>query len=148
MSGGGGSSTTKPTVPKFLETGYQQGIGMGRDLSAMPYTPFYGPDVASMSPLEQASFQGTDVMASAFGMPTSGGQQYLPAPTQFEGGAMGYSSAPIFEQAVSELETRRPAQADYYNSFFIDPMTGEMGSRTIENQPVALEMQGGGRRGK
>ncbi len=148
MSGGGGSSTTKPTVPKFLETGYQQGIGMGRDLSAMPYTPFYGPDVASMSPLEQASFQGTDVMASAFGMPTSGGQQYLPAPTQFEGGAMGYSSAPIFEQAVSELETRRPAQADYYNSFFIDPMTGEMGSRTIGNQPVALEMQGGGRRGK
>lgn len=148
MSGGGGSSTTKPTVPKFLETGYQQGIGMGSDLSAMPYTPFYGPDVAAMSPLEQASFQGTDVMASAFGMPTSGGQQYLPAPTQFEGGAMGYSSAPIFEQAVSELETRRPAQADYYNSFFIDPMTGEMGSRTIENQPVALEMQGGGRRGK
>ena len=148
MSGGGGSSTTKPTVPKFLETGYQQGIGMGRDLSAMPYMPFYGPDVAAMSPLEQASFQGTDVMASAFGMPTSGGQQYLPAPTQFEGGAMGYSSAPIFEQAVSELETRRPAQADYYNSFFIDPMTGEMGSRTIENQPVALEMQGGGRRGK
>jgi len=148
MSGGGGSSTTKPTVPKFLETGYQQGIGMGRDLSAMPYTPFYGPDVASMSPLEQASFQGTDVMASAFGMPTTGGQQYLPAPTQFEGGAMGYSSAPIFEQAVSEFETRRPAQADYYNSFFIDPMTGEMGSRTIENQPVALEMQGGGRRGK
>ena len=148
MSGGGGSSTTEATVPKFLETGYQQGIGMGRDLSAMPYTPFYGPDVAAMSPLEQASFQGTDVMASAFGMPTTNGQQYLPAPTQFEGGAMGYSSAPIFEQAVSELETRRPAQADYYNSFFIDPMTGEMGSRTPARQPVALEMQSGGRRGK
>lgn len=153
MSGGGGSSTTKATVPAFLETAYQQGIGMGSDVASTGYVPYYGPDVASFSPMQQASFQGTNQMASAFGMPTGAGpdgqqQSYLPEPTQYAGGVSGYSSAPIFEQAQQQLQENRPAQYDYLNSFSIDPVTGEMGSRAPSNQPVALEMQGGGRRGK
>lgn len=152
MSGGGGSSTTKATVPAFLETAYQQGIGMGKDVASTGYVPYYGPDVAAFSPMQQASFQGTNQMASAFGMPTGAGpdgqqQSYLPEPTQFAGGVSGYSSAPIFEQAQQQLQENRPAQYDYLNSFSIDPVTGEMGSRAPSNQPVALEMQGGGRSG-
>ena len=51
MSGGkGGRSNTETTMPKFAETALQQGIGMATDMSALGYTPYYGPDVAAFSP--------------------------------------------------------------------------------------------------
>ena len=83
----GATTTEKPYVPKFAETAMQQGIGMATDLAPLQdtYTPLYGPQVAALSPLEQASMQGTDMMASAFGMPTSGGQSYLPEAQTYEG---------------------------------------------------------------
>ena len=64
------------------------------------------------------------------------------------GGMTGYSSGEGFDAAVNELAKRRPGQASYLDSFLIDPMTGQAGSRTPGNQPVELEMQGQGRRGK
>lgn len=140
----GGTQQQEVTLPKFYETGLQQGLGMGRDIAAMGYVPYYGPDVAAFSPLQQAAFQGTDVMASAFGMPTTGGQQYMPQAETFAGGVQGYSSAPIFEQAQQQLATNAPAQAQYLASFGIDPVTGAVGSRAPSQQPVALEMQGSG----
>jgi len=148
MSGGkGGRSNNEVTMPKFAETALQQGIGMAKDVSAIGYTPYYGPDVAAFSPQQQAAFEGTNQMADAFGMPSSSGQQYMPQAQTFDGGIQGYSSAPAFDQAVDQLAMQRPGQASYLESFTIDPMTGEPGSRAGVNQPVALEMQGG-RRGK
>lgn len=143
----GGTKTEKANLPAFAETGLQQALGTATDLSATGYVPYYGPDVASFSPLQDASFEGTDMMASAFGMPTSGGQSYLPE-AKTMGGMTGYSSGEGFDAAVNELANRRPGQASYLDSFLIDPMTGQAGSRTPGNQPVALEMQGQGRRGK
>lgn len=143
----GGRTDQKATLPKFAETLAQQTVGVGTDAAATGYTPMYGIDVAGFSPMQQASFQGTDMMASAFGMPTTGGQSYLP-PTQTIGGVTGYSSGDVFDANVAALENKRPAQADYISSFVIDPITGEMGSNAPQNQPVVLEMQGQGRRGK
>jgi len=142
----GGTTTTKPYVPKFAETGMQQIIGMGTDLQplASTYIPDYGPQVAALSPMEQASMQGTDMMAGAFGMPTSGGQQYLPQAQNY-GGIQGYSSRPMTEQMIGQFKSERPEQANYIESFGMDPVTGEVGSRAAKNQPVALELQGGGR---
>lgn len=144
----GGTSEEKTTLPRFYETALQQQVGLAGDVAKTGYVPYYGPDVAAFSPMQQAAFEGTDVMAGAFGMPTTGGQQYMPAPTQFEGGAMGYSSAPLFQQSVDALAANRPGQAEYLSSFTIDPVTGQPGSRMPTQQPVALEMQGGSRRGK
>lgn len=140
----GGTQQQETTLPRFYETGLQQGLGMGRDIAAMGYVPYYGPDVAAFSPLQQAAFQGTDVMAGAFGMPTTGGQQYMPQAETFAGGVQGYSSAPIFTQAKGALAANAPAQSQYLASFGIDPVTGAVGSRAPSQQPVALEMQGGG----
>jgi len=141
----GGTTTQKPYVPRFAETAMQQGIGMATDLAPLQdtYTPLYGPQVAALSPLEQASMQGTDMMASAFGMPTTGGQSYLPQAQTYEGGIQGYSARPMVESMISQFREERPAQAEYRESFGIDPVTGEVGSRAPENQPVALELQGG-----
>ena len=148
MSGGkGGRSNTETTMPKFAETALQQGIGMAGDVSALGYTPYYGPDVAAFSPQQQAAFEGTNQMANAFGMPSASGQQYMPEAQTFDGGIQGYSSAPAFEQSQAQLAAQRPGQASYIDSFTIDPVTGELGSNAAGNQPVALEMSGG-RRGK
>ena len=144
----GGTQQQEVTLPKFYETGLQQGLGMGSDIAAMGYVPYYGPDVAAFSPLQQAAFQGTDVMAGAFGMPTTGGQQYMPQAETFAGGVQGYSSAPIFTQAKEALAANAPAQSQYLASFGIDPVTGAVGSRAVTNQPYALEMgksSGGGK---
>lgn len=141
----GGKTTQKPYVPRFAETAMQQGIGMATDIAPLQdtYTPLYGPQVAALSPLEQASMQGTDMMASAFGMPTTGGQSYLPQAQTYEGGIQGYSARPMVESMISQFREERPAQAEYRESFGIDPVTGEVGSRAPENQPVELELQGG-----
>jgi len=140
----GGRESKDTTMPTFMETAIQQGIGMGTDLAGSPYAAYRGPDVAAFSPLQNAAFQGTDQMSSAFGMPTTGGANYLPDPVQ-AGGAMGYSAAPIYDQAVANL----PAPvSEFYSSFGIDPNTGEVGSRQPSQQPVSLEMQSRGRGGK
>lgn len=142
----GGSQQQRPYVPTFAEEGMQQIVGMGQDIAPLADTPtaLYGPQVAALSPLEQASMQGTDMMASAFGMPTSGGQSYLPQAQTYAGGIQGYSAKPLAEQMIGDFQRERPAQYDYRMSFGIDPVTGEVGSRAPENQPVELEMQGGG----
>ena len=136
----GGETVKEKNAPKFAETAEQQKIGLGRDLSAMGYNPYIGPDIASMSALENASYQGTDMLADAFGMPTTGGASYMPEPTTFAGGVQGYSSAPLFDQARTNLETYAPGKYNYLESFSVDPITGQLGSRTAPNQQVALEM--------
>ena len=143
--GGSSKQTEKPYVPSYAETAMQQGIGMATDLAPLQdtYTPLYGPQVASFSPMQEAGFQGTDMMAGAFGMPTSGGQQYLPQAQTFDGGIQGYSARPMVEGMIDQFREERPAQAEYRESFGIDPVTGEVGSRAPENQPVSLELQGG-----
>tara|TARA_B100001059_G_C17838207_1_gene589760 strand:+ start:7337 stop:7780 length:444 start_codon:yes stop_codon:yes gene_type:complete len=142
--GGSESKVQTTTMPTFMETAIQQGIGMGTDLGNAPYAAYRGPDVAAFSPLQNASFQATDQMSSAFGMPTTGGANYMPAPVQ-AGGAMGYSAAPVYDQAVNNLEA--PVR-EFYSSFGIDPNTGAVGERSPDGQlPVVLEMQSSGRGG-
>ncbi len=143
--GGSSRQIEKPYVPSYAETAMQQSIGMGTDLAPLTdtYTPLYGPQVASFSPMEQAGMQGTDMMAGAFGMPTTGGQQYLPQAQTFDGGIQGYSARPMVDEMIRQFREERPAQAEYRESFGIDPVTGEVGSRAPENQPVSLELQGG-----
>ncbi len=143
----GGSQSQEKTAPAFAETGLQQQLGLARDVSALGYTPYYGPDVASFSPLQQAAFQGTDQMAGAFGMPVAQGE-YMPAPTTFAGGVQGYSSAPLFMESKGALQQNAPGLYNYLEGFSVDPMTGQPGAQTASQQPVVLEMQkpsGGGK---
>lgn len=129
MSGGkGGGSTTSVEIPEYIEAAAQRNLNKAERLSQIGYTPYYGPDVASFTPMQQAAFQNTADTAGAFGMaaPTShrdimGG---MPAPTTYAGGVQGYSSAPMFEQSLDELGRQRPGQKSYIDSFFIDPFAG------------------------
>lgn len=128
MSGGkGGSKTVETTVPKYIEDAAKSNLALADKISNIGYTPYYGPDVAAFSPMQEASFQNTQDAASAFGMNTGAGQ-FMPEATEFSGGVKGYSSAPLFEQSVENLAQFRPAQSQYMDTFFMNPQTGEAGS--------------------
>tara|TARA_Y100000015_G_C2392696_1_gene91018 strand:+ start:1436 stop:1930 length:495 start_codon:yes stop_codon:yes gene_type:complete len=128
MSGGkGGSSSTSVQIPAYIEDAAKSNLGLADKISNIGYTPYYGPDVAAFSPMQDAAFQNTQGAASAFGMNTGAGQ-YMPEATEFAGGVKGYSSAPTYEQSVENLAQFRPAQKQYMDTFFMNPQTGQAGS--------------------
>ncbi len=130
MSGGkGGSTSSTVTIPQYIEDAAKANLAKAEEISKIGYTPYYGPDVAAFTPMQQAAFQGTADLASAFGASGGGMSQQdvmggMPAPNIYAGGVQGYSSAPMFEQSMAELEARRPGQYAAINAPFIDPVTG------------------------
>jgi len=128
----GGSTSSSVTVPDYIENAARRNLNKAEGISQIGYTPYFGPDVAALTPMQQASFQNTANIANAFGMgtPSSGFDIMggMGEPTQYAGGVRGYSSAPIYEQSLDELAARRPAQKAYMDSFFIDPYTGMPGA--------------------
>ena len=128
MSGGkGGSQTTQVEVPQYIEDAAKANLAQGREVSKIGYTPYYGPDVAAFSPMQTAAMQNAADFASAFGMaPQMDVTAGMPQAQEYAGGIRGYSSAPLYEQAVAELAARRPAQAALIESQFIDPTATTM----------------------
>ena len=115
MSGGkGGSTTSSVTIPEYIEAAAQRNLNKAERISQIGYTPYYGPDVAAFTPMQQAGFQNIANTAGAFGMAAPTAQQDImggmgPA-TTYAGGVQGYSSAPIYEQSLATLGQQRPGQ--------------------------------------
>lgn len=127
MSGGGkgGSQTQQVKIPAWLENAAKNNLARADALAQIGYTPYYGPDVAALSPMQVAAMQNTGGAASAFGMAAPvDAMAGMPAPQTFAGGVQGYSSAPMFEQSLAALEAARPGQFAALNAPFIDPVTG------------------------
>ena len=123
MSGGkGGSQTTQVEIPKYLEDASRANIAQGKEISQIGYTPYYGPDIAAFTPMQAAAMQSAANFGSAFGlMPQMDAMAGMPEAQTFEGGVRGYSSAPLYEQAVAELKARRPGQAALIERQFVNP---------------------------
>lgn len=127
MSGGGkgGKQTTEVKIPKWLEEAGQRNLARADEIAQIGYVPYFGPDVAAFSPMQQAAFQNTGQAAQAFGMaapadPMAG----MPAPMTFAGGVQGYSSAPMYQQSLDALAAARPGQFAALQAPFINPITG------------------------
>ena len=136
MSGGkGGSTSSSVEIPEYIEKAAQRNLNKAERISQLGYVPYYGPDVAAFTPMQQASFQNTADVAGAFGMSAPTSQQDIMggmgAPTQYANGLSGYSSAPIYQQSLDKLARQRPAQKSYMDSFFINPYSGSYGSNTL-----------------
>lgn len=126
MSGGGkgGSQSTSVQLPSFIEDAAKRAIDRGETASQIGYVPYSGPDVAAFTPLQEASFASTNQAAEAFGLPSAMGST-LPEAQNF-GGILGYSSKPIYDQAIGILAEERPGQYNAINNQFIDPVTGTL----------------------
>ncbi len=125
MSGGkGGGSTTSVQIPQWLEDAARKNMARADELAQIGYVPYYGPDVAALSPMQLAAMQGTNDAAAAFGMGGGNAMAGMPAPQTFAGGVQGYSSQPMFQQSMDALAAARPGQFAAMQAPFINPVTG------------------------
>lgn len=141
LGGKGGSQTTEVAVPKYIEDAARANLSRANDVANIGPIRYEGPDVAAFSPMQLAAARGLSDTASAFGVAGGGMSDQdlrggMPEPTEFAGGVLGYSSAPMYDEALAALKASSPGQYDYINSMFIDPVTGERGSRASAPPPV------------
>jgi len=60
MAGGkGGTQTSQITIPDYIEDAARRNLAKAEDISQIGYVPYYGPDVAAFTPMQEASFQQT-----------------------------------------------------------------------------------------
>ena len=125
MSGGkGGSNTQQTQIPKWIEEPAKRNIARAEDVQKIGYTPYYGADIAGFSPMQQQAMQGTVNQAQAFGLAPQGMQalQGMPQAQTFDIGGgqtvQGYSSAPLYEQAVAEMKAKQPVFAQRYEDLY------------------------------
>lgn len=104
-----GSSKSETKVPEWQNRAAQDALAAANRVANIRYTPYYGPDVAAMTPMQMAAFQGTNQAASAFGMPASDLSTGMPKAQNFNG-MMAYSSGSMYDQALAELRRRNPEQ--------------------------------------
>lgn len=104
-----GSEKSTTSVPGWVKKPIMDNVARATGVANMGYTPYYGPDVAAFTPMQNAAFDGTNQAAAAFGMPTAMGNG-MPAPQTFAGGIQGYSSAPMYEAALAALRVKDPAR--------------------------------------
>ena len=144
----GGTTSGSTEIPAWLENAAIENINKARDVSQIGYVPYYGPDVAAFSPMQQQSMQSTGNAASAFGLAPQGfdAMAGMPQAQTFAGGVQGYSSAPLYEQSLDNLFANAPAQYNAMNDMFIDPVTGSRSRNNYGNASPVMGMSrtGGG----
>ena len=142
----GGSTTNSTEIPAWLESAAIENINKARGVSDIGYVPYYGADVAAFSPMQQQSMQSTGNAASAFGLAPQGfnAMSGLPQQQTFAGGVQGYSSAPLYNQALDELYDNAPAQYNALNAQFMDPFSGSSSQRTSYTPTISNINIGGG----
>lgn len=119
MSGGkGGGSTTTVELPAWLDRAAQANLRRAEATSRMGYIPYYGPEVAGFSPMEQQAMMSTGSMAEAYGLAPSGYNPLagIPQAQQFEGGLSGYASAPMLGDQIAAMAAYSPMQLSQYGS--------------------------------
>ena len=135
MAGGGGkggSTSTEVSIPAWLEQAAQSGLARGEQAAGIGYVPYRGPDVAALTPMQEAAMANTSAASSAFGLgasPAPGAG--MPTVQTFADGTRGYSAFPLYEQAVNDLRMRDPAQY----AKLMAPFSGE-GQFGITSMPM------------
>jgi len=119
-SSASGSETSTTAVPQYLENASRYNLNRGVDASNIGYVPKYGPDVAALTPLQLASINNLSQNANAFGMAGGNvtGGSGMPDPMQFAGGINAYSSAPAFQEMVSNLQANNPDKYNQIENYF------------------------------
>lgn len=118
MSKGGSETTNTSTqIPAWLEQAARDALGRSQQAANIGYVPYSGPSVAAFTPMQNDAFKGTNQAAAAYGMPTSQGNG-MPKAQTFAGGVRGYSSMPLYQQALQSLQQSNPQQYAALTSMF------------------------------
>lgn len=137
-----GSSTTSTanTVPAYLQEAAEKMLGRAKATSETGYVPYYGPDVAAMTPSQIAAMRGTNAAASAFGLDTVDPMAGMPAATDYNG-MSAYSSGSGYDAAIAELKARFPGQFAAIMAQFVDPVTGAAPASAVGPTQMGLPVQ-------
>jgi len=131
MSGGGkgGSNTQATEIPDWLVEPSIRNIARAEDAQRIEYMPWRGPDVAAFNPTQKMGMQSNMDAASAFGLVPQGSQalQGMPQATTYADGTQGYSSMPLYEQALAETRLKQPTAMGQYDALF-SPRVDETGN--------------------
>ena len=59
----GGSTTSQVQIPQYLENAARRNLARADKVAGIGYTPYFGADVAAMTPMQQAVMKGTNQMS-------------------------------------------------------------------------------------
>jgi hypothetical protein len=119
--GKGGSQSSQVEIPEWAQEATRQNLAAAKRAAEVGYMPYYGPQVAAFNPTQLAGMQSNIGAAEAFGLIPQGSltaAQGMPTPTTYAGGFQGYGSGDLYDQALAELQTRRPEQYAAYQNIF------------------------------
>jgi hypothetical protein len=128
MGGGGkgGGQTTQQLsqqkIPQFIGDAAQRNLARAEAAQKIDYMPYYGAEIAAFNPNQIQAMQSNIGAAEAFGLVTPNTLQPLsgmPQAQRFADGSVGYSSAPLFEQALAEAARRDPASYAQREKLFV-----------------------------
>lgn len=134
--GKGGVTENKTEIDPALQAAGEDNLALAKKVGQIGYMPYRGASVAALTPSQEASRKNTASAADAFGMAGSGiGAGAGLPPVSSAGGARGYSSAPVLDDAISKIP---PGQLQALLSLFMNPNTGKMsGAGAQAPQPAA-----------
>jgi hypothetical protein len=124
-------------LPSWYSDYAKKALALGEAVSQQGYTPWMGADVAAFSPQQVQGMQGAQDFYSTFMTPGQAAPQVadsIPQAQEFAGGVKGYSSYPMFQEQVANLEKTYPGLANYMKQFTIDPMTGKLPEGSVWEQ--------------
>jgi hypothetical protein len=123
-----GSKTTQKTeIPAYIEEAGKLALERAKQIQAMGYVPYMGPEVVAINPYEQAVAQNVGGMASAFGLSAPAAMDMGGMPTVTQGGITGYTSYPGYMSSLERLREVRPEMYDYFSNLTrFDPITGAL----------------------
>ena len=150
MSSGGGkggknTEQTDRDIPSWLKDPAVRNLQRAEDVQRIEYMPYRGAEIASFNDTQNLAMNNNLSTAKAFGLldssSTMKAEDMMPAPTTFDGGFKGYSSMPLYDQALAETKKQQPgAMAQYDALFGAQAMAQLNASRTAD----ARRNSGGG----
>lgn len=118
MAGGGGgkgdSKTQTMRLPPEIEALAKRNLVKAEQAGQIGYTPYQGPTVAALNPMQVNSMKQNEAAMRAFGMNPASVDASIPQAKTYAGGVRGYDPMALYLQAVGRIN---PAQRAAIDSF-------------------------------
>ena len=127
MSSGGGkggknTEQTDRDIPSWLKDPAVRNLQRAEDVQRIEYMPYRGAEIASFNDTQNLAMNNNLATAKAFGLldasSTMKAEDMMPTPTTFDGGFQGYSSMPLYDQALAETRKEQPGAMAQYDALF------------------------------
>ena len=135
MSSGGGkggknTTETEKDLPDWLKQPAIRNMQRAEDVQRIEYMPYRGAEIAAFNNTQNLAMNNNLATAKAFGLldasSTMKAEDMMPAPTTFDGGFKGYSSMPLYDQALAETKAQQPGAIAQYEALFGAPAMAQL----------------------